>query len=173
MNKLKLLNEKLSSIENLANEINKATLPIMKSLAQDDNNITIKIKKILHDHNKVKIDKKDTKGSEIKIIQNKAITEAAREIVQQFTRDSQQIVGEIDEFSETIIDGEYELDDEVCPFFTSVWNGDLYGKTDIDSLDCLIDDLKKQYLAASSKTLITRVVDHFQEIKHIIPTPSE
>nr|QBK86571.1 MAG: uncharacterized protein LCMAC102_03660 [Marseillevirus LCMAC102] len=144
MEKLNGLTKMLNTIKNLSTDIIEKSLPIMQELTKVNNDL---LEELLE---------KDVKADiAIETLQN---------ICLDLTKDAENVIENIELFSEAIIQGQDALDEgaEEYPFLLQVWYGDMYEESEIKGLELLAKDLKKQLKQIDEDKIIDKALSQLQ-----------
>jgi len=143
--------EDLSKLTNLLNDIGKeskkilqTSLPILKELANEDNDI---VDSVIDEHDGY--------------ISSDQACDFLRETTTQLTEDAQKVIREIDTFAKFLVRGETEFEEheEDYPFLAQVWWGDTYPEDKIGGLNFLLEDLRKCSEKMNTDYIIDRVLE--------------
>ncbi len=145
MERLNQLTKMLNTIKNLSNNIIEKSIPIMKELAEENNDLLEEL-----------LEKQD--------IDADVAIETLQNICLDLTKDAESVIEEIEPFSDAIIQGQDALDEgeDEYPFLLQVWYGDMYEESEIEGLKVLAKDLKKQLKQVDEDKIIDKALSQLQ-----------
>lgn len=175
---MEILNElthTLNDIKKISIKIIKKGLKVMKELEDEDNDIVeefidqiseeIQTKIVEKEIEKKGYLRKDIKDEEEEIIKSKRANKILRNISLSKVEDSENIIKEIESFSDAVRQGEEAIEEgeKEFPFFCNVWYGDMYDKEKIAGLKILLKDLNLQFSKINSKDIIKIALSKINE----------
>jgi len=166
---MEILNElthKLNDIKKISIKIIKKGLKVMKELEDEDNDIVeefidqiseeIQTKIVEKEIEKKGYRGKDVEDEEIEIVKTRKANKILRNVSLAKVEDSENIIKEIESFSDAVRQGEEAIEEgeKEFPFFCNVWYGDMYDEENIAGLKILLKDLEKQFSKINSEDII-------------------
>jgi hypothetical protein len=141
-----------TSLKEICDKIIKKCTPIMKQLASEDNHI---IESVLESYSE---DECPATKEQILLM--------ARDHAYYWQADAYIIRQELDVFVGDYISGSQALEETSCNFLKSVWFGDIYGDTEMDSIQCLIDEQRRIYSTIDDDLLVEEINKSITANKH-------
>ncbi len=117
--------KRVSAVKESANDIIKKMQPVRQKLDQANNEVV-----------KAAIGKYPKHADDL--------PDALKRVVDKWLVDAQSVIKEIDVFVK-YTDAGFLLNLDECPFLSEVWNGDTFDKQELDGLQALNLELKKQF----------------------------
>lgn len=151
MDRLNELTSTLNSVKKSATKIILASVPILKDLEEENNDL---VEEVIEDSEDNDIDRSE-------------ILETLRQVALDNTNDAEVVMREIDPFLLSMSHGEEELErnQDSYPFLFEVWCGDIYESDGLQGLKQLELSLKSQIKNVTEEKIIETVIGMFSPQK--------